>query len=131
MKLITRNTDYVVRALVYMAGKKGIVTISELVKELNLPRPFMRKLMQELNKKGFVKSYKGINGGFRLARAAGNMFFVDVIEAFQGPFKLNECFFKKRACPNRNTCPLKKRIDSIERHVENELKSITIGSLAY
>lgn len=130
MKLITRDTDYALRALCFIAkSKEKIVSVSQLVKELKIPRPFLRKILQVLNQKGILRSYKGQGGGFLLAGPANKIFLVDLIEIFQGPLRLNECFFKKMDCPNQNTCNLKKKIDAIERYVLKELKSITIVSL--
>lgn len=131
MKLITRDTDYALSAICFIAKRKGaIVSVSELVKELKMPRPFLRKLLQALNKKGILKSYRGQRGGFTLARSTQKIYLVDLIEIFQGPFKLNECFFKKIRCPNTKTCALKRKIEIIENYVVSELKSITIASLS-
>ena len=56
MKLITRDTDYAIRALCFIARfKKKIVSVSELVKVLKIPRPFLRKILQTLNKKRILK----------------------------------------------------------------------------
>lgn len=130
MKLITRNTDYGVRALCFIAkAKKRVVPVPELVKTLKIPRPFLRKILQALTKRGFIKSYKGIGGGFELAMPANKLYIVEVAEVFQGSFSLNECFLNKKVCPNRNCCPLKKKIDKIEKNVVSELGSITIGQL--
>lgn len=130
MKLITRDTDYALRALCFMVRyKKAITSVSTLVKELKIPRPFLRKILQVLNKKGILKSYKGGGGGFILGLTPSKIFLVDLIEIFQGPLKLNECFFKKLSCPNMKTCALRKKIDTIERYVVSKLKSITIASL--
>jgi len=130
MKLLTRNTDYAIRAVAYLARKRDkIVSVPEIVYKSRIPRSFLRKILQVLNKKGIVKSYKGLGGGFRLARPCENIYIMDLIKIFQGPLKLNECFFKKTLCPNRIKCPLKKRIDKIEKFVMSEVGSITIKDL--
>ncbi len=130
MKLITRDTDYALRALSFMAKKgKGIVAVSELAEKLNMPRPFLRKILQALNKEGVLKSYKGPGGGFALAKPAKSIFLVDLMRQFQGPLRLNECLFKKITCPDRKTCALRKKISNIEKHMISQLKSITIASL--
>ena len=91
MKLLTRNTDYAVRAICYMAKRgEGVISVTELVKSLKIPRPFLRKILQTLNKKGIVRSSKGIGGGFRLAVAPGKIYLVDLIKVFQGPLKDNK-----------------------------------------
>lgn len=129
MKLITRDTDYALRALCFIAKhKKEIVSVAELVEQLKIPRPFLRKILQILNKK-ILKSYKGKGGGFSLAVTPNKIFLVDLIEIFQGPLRLNECFLKKMACPNTKTCALRKKINNIERGVIAELESITLASL--
>jgi len=130
MKLITRDTDYALRAICFIANRaENVVSANELVGKLKVPRPFLRKLLQVLNKKRILSSYKGQGGGFLLAKPADRIFLVDIIKIFQGPLKLNECFLKKLACPNKKTCALKKKIDTIERYVIKELESITISSL--
>lgn len=131
MKLITRDTDYAIRALCYIAKhKKRIMPVADLVKTLRIPRPFLRKILQRLNKEGLLTSYKGMGGGFRLARSAAKILVTDLMKIFQGPVKLNEHIFKKGACPRIRTCALKKRLDVIEKSVITELQSITIASLA-
>ncbi len=130
MKLITRDTDYALRALCFIAkNKKRRVSVGELVGHLRIPRPFLRKILQVLNRKRILKSHKGQGGGFLLAQPVDKIFLVGLIEIFQGPLRLNECFFKKMACPNTKTCALRKKINSIEKYVIRELKSITLASL--
>ncbi len=130
MKLITRDTDYAVRALCYIAeNDKKIISVTELVNELEIPRPFLRKILQLLNKKGLLLSHKGQGGGFSLAKKIKRIYLVDLIGIFQGELKLNECFFKKKVCPNIKVCPLKQKIDGIEKYVANQLEQITVASL--
>jgi len=130
VKLITRDTDYALRALSFIAGQdKKIVTVSELVKELKIPRPFLRKILQLLNKEGVLKSHRGTGGGFLLTKPANKIFLVDLMEIFQGPFSLNECLFKKIICPDINKCVLRKKINKIEKKVSAELETVSIASL--
>lgn len=130
MKLITKNTDYAVKALCHLAKQDGrVVSVSELARQLPVPRPFLRKILQILNKKGLLKSYKGQGGGFRLALRPDKIFLGDLIKILQGPIQLNDCFFKKMFCADLRICLLKKRLNAIERRVISELESIHIASL--
>lgn len=131
MGLINRNTDYAIRAVCFMAkDKKKVICVGELVKHLKIPRPFLRKILQTLNKKRILKSYKGKSGGFILARLPNKIFIMDLIRIFQGGFKLRECLFKKRRCPNLKSCPLSKKLAEIEKYVISELGGFSIASLA-
>jgi Rrf2 family protein len=140
MKLITREIDYAVKALAYIAGKKRMknndelstgeqVSITELVEKLDVPRPFMRKILQKLGNKGILKSSRGNRGGFKLVLKPEKIYLFDLIELFQGRFSMNECLFKKDLCPERNGCFLKKKIDSIEEYVGDELKKINLMTI--
>ena len=130
MKLITKDTDYAIRALMYIASsKKVIVTVSEIEKELRLPRPFLRKILQILQKAGVLKSTKGNKGGFALARFPKEIFLADLIEIFQGEISLIDCFLKKKSCSQVKKCSVRKKIKGIEKIMVAELKDITIASL--
>lgn len=130
MKLINRDTDYAIRALIYIAKSgKERVSVSEIVRELNMPRPFLRKILQLLKKKGLLKSYDGRIGGFSLAVSIEGIFLTDLIEIFQGPLNLVDCLFKQNVCHDVATCALKKKVEHIEDMINTELKGVTVASL--
>lgn len=130
MKLITRETDYAVRALCFIArSDKTVVPVSDLAKTLKIPKPFLRKILQILNKKRILKSYKGKGGGFMLGVKPSKISLLNLVEIYQGPFELNKCMFTKRVCPKTKICKLKKKLDKLQENVINELKSITLASL--
>ncbi len=130
MKLITRDTDYAIRSLCFIAkSKKDIVCVSSLVEALKIPRPFLRKILQLLDRKGILESHRGLGGGFSLRKSADSIFLFGLIKIFQGAFSLNECFLKKLPCPNKSNCILRKKINGIERYVISQLRPITIASL--
>lgn len=130
MKLITRDTDYAVRALLYIAASSNqLVTTTELVENLNMPRPFTRKILQILQKRGFLRSVKGNRGGFSLARSPGKIYLQDLMRTFQGEITMVECVFRKKICRNRKTCPLRRELKNIEEYVIKKIDAITIKSL--
>jgi Rrf2 family protein len=105
------------------------MSVSELVNALDIPRPFLRKILQILNREGVLNSFKGKGGGFVLAVPPEKILLTRLIDIFQKPVKLTECIFKEKICSDVGSCPLKKRIDAIEQHVILELGAITIESL--
>ena len=131
MKLITRDTDYAIRALCFIAKNKKRATAAELTQALDIPRPFLRKILQSLEHGGLVRSFKGAGGGFELLRSPQRILLFDVMRIFQGPFILNECFLKKRVCPDVRSCGLKKRIDGIEKYIIGQLKDVNIACLLW
>lgn len=130
MRLVTKNTDYAIRALAYIAAdSERVVSVSELSKNLKISRSFLRKILQILNKNKILVSYKGKGGGFRLALCPSRIFIADLIEVFQGPIKLNRCLIKKTRCPNIKECIFREKVEEIEEYVEKKVKAMTIKSL--
>lgn len=132
MKLITRDTDYAVRVLCYFAcaeNRKRLINAAEFVRKLDIPRPFLRKIMQALNRRGLLKSYKGKGGGFMLIQSPEQILLIDVMKIFQGPLKLNECAFRKKVCKNAPVCILRKKVNALEKYLFSELGAFTIASL--
>jgi Rrf2 family protein len=130
MKLITRNTDYAVRALCYIAkAKDKLVSVPELVGALKMPRPFLRKILQALNRKKILKSQKGAGGGFSLLAAPEKIFLADIIKMFQGKLQLNECLFRRNRCPDIKGCSLRKKIQEIEQRVVKDIGNINLANL--
>ncbi len=128
--LITKNTDYAIRALCSIARNgRRIVTVSELSGELDIPRPYLRRILQTLRKRGLLRSYRGRGGGFQLALFPNEIFVADLVKIFQGPLKFDRCVFRERICPDIKTCLLREEIKTMERDVVSRLKSITIASL--
>jgi len=130
MKLITRDTDYAIRTLGCIAtSKENTVTVTDLTKKLNMPRSFLRKILQLLSNKALLKSFRGAGGGFSLAVKPEEITIFSIIEIFQGPFQLMEHIFRGKVCPEIKTCPLKKKMYKIEEELIIKLKSITITDL--
>ncbi|MBF0386565.1 MAG: Rrf2 family transcriptional regulator [Candidatus Omnitrophica bacterium] len=130
MNLLTRNTDYAVRALIYMAGKvPARVSARDIGRDLGLPGPFMRKTLQVLQKAGYLISTKGKSGGFELAQDTKKIRLVDLVTLFQGPVSMGDCLFKKKICSGIKSCPLRREILDIEALVLERLQGVTVASL--
>ena len=130
MKLLTRHTDYAVRALVYMsADPQRITSAQELIAKLKIPDAFLRQLLQALSKAGILRSHKGKGGGFSFRKKPLDIRLLDVLQIFQGKTELAGCMLAGAVCPDRATCPLRQRIKHIEMQMLKELRETTIASL--
>ena len=130
MNLINRDTDYAVRAIIFLSKKNGILTSSlELEEELGIPRPFLRKILQSLQRHNILESVKGNKGGFAILKNPKKILLLNIVEIFQGKIDFAQCLFKKKVCPDIATCPLRKKIKGIEKLVSSQLNKVTIESL--
>ncbi len=85
--LYSRSAEYAIRALVYMArvpeGKYAMTRV--IAEEEQIPVHFLAKILQELARKGLLKSNKGPSGGFTLRIPADEICLLQIVEAMDGP----------------------------------------------
>ncbi len=130
MKLLTKRTDYAVRALIYLTGEKDqYVSARKVSKEEKIPYEYLRKIFRDLIRADLVRSSEGGKGGYALAVDPYKIKITDLITLFQGEIKLSECLFRKKICQNRATCVLRNKIKDIEDLVKNEFEALSIGGL--
>ena len=130
MKLLTRNTDYAMRAICYAAREKGkVIAVGEFCRKLKIARPFLRAILQKLHRAGILSAAKGRNGGFLLRREAGSISLLEVLWVFQGDKGFLQCRTAGKVCRNLPVCPLRKKLKVIEKHLFDSLAAITVKSL--
>ncbi|MCG8341735.1 MAG: Rrf2 family transcriptional regulator [Chlorobiales bacterium] len=130
MKVLTKSTDYAVRALLVLGAHEGeYVSAKKISDEQGIPYQFLRRILQDLCRYGFVRTKEGVRGGVMLDREPQSIRIREVIEIFQGKVELSECMFRKQLCSNRTNCVLRHEIMRIEQMVNREFEQITIGKL--
>jgi Rrf2 family protein len=121
---ITRETDYAIRCVYYLAKKPDEVTmVDEIAKEMLIPKSFLAKILQKLAKAKIVKSYRGVKGGFQLSKKSESISIYDVILATEGPVAINMCAIDKRRCSLTNRCLIHPVWVTIRNNIEKMLKS--------
>lgn len=129
---ITRETDYAIRCVHYLSGKRGEVTmVEEISREMCIPRSFLAKILQKLTKASIVKSYRGVKGGFELARHPGKISILDIIETIQGPVAMNLCALDEGLCSFSSTCSIHPVWVEVRREVEKILKKKNFAALSH
>ena len=88
MKL-TCASAYALQALAFMAGQKNDKPIAShhVAKARAIPERFLLKVLKPLVGANVLVSTKGPHGGYKLARAAGDITLLEVIEAVDGPIR--------------------------------------------
>ncbi len=130
MKVLTKKTDYAIRALLMLAAKKGnYVSTKTISAEQDIPYQFLRGVLQEMIRHGLITSKEGVQGGFMLEKDPDEISVKQVMEIFQGEVQVSECMFRKQICANRSHCVLRHEIMRIEQVVNDEFQKITIGGL--
>jgi Rrf2 family protein len=84
---ISAKADYAVRAVAELAAADGEkpVKAERVATAQGIPLNFLENILGELRHAGIVRSHRGAEGGFRLARPAEEVTVADVIRAVEGP----------------------------------------------
>ncbi|MBV8881420.1 MAG: Rrf2 family transcriptional regulator [Planctomycetaceae bacterium] len=92
MKL-SRASIYAVHGLTFLAGQpaRSYVPLSKIRDEVGLPEKHLAKIFQALVRMGLLKSLRGVNGGFSLARPADTITALEIIRSIDGHFARSDC----------------------------------------
>lgn len=83
---ISAKSDYAVRALLSLASHEpDLVKVDVVVAEQGLPRKFVEAILGELRRGGLVRSQRGAEGGYALAKPAAEITIASVIREVDGP----------------------------------------------
>lgn len=129
---ITREGDYGIRSILYLSRHplKKISFVNEISEEYRIPRSFLAKILQKLVKARLVRSYRGVKGGFSLAKQARDISMLDVIEAVEGKMCLNICLTDKKKCSFSKHCPVSPVWATMQTRFTDMLKKINFEDLA-
>jgi len=131
---LNQATDYAFRVVQHLAGlPDGSVVSGQVIAEQQKITPqFLQKIMRSLTQAGLVRSHRGTDGGFELARPAQDITLLHVIEAMQGPISLNRCLAEQNACSKHcaHICPVHAALGRIQNQLVESLGSVDFASLA-
>ncbi len=131
MDIIRRNTDYALRALVFLARQNGDGAISTriIAEQERFSYQLACKLMQRLQKAGLVVSCMGVKGGFQLARSPDEISLGQVVEVIQGPLNLSQCLLGKSDCCNQARCAIRTKLGELQSDMVDFLTKTTLTDL--
>ncbi len=127
---LSRKADYALRAVRHVSnlpkGKLG--SINSIAEAEAIPREFLAKILKDLTRAGILVSFQGVTGGYRLARGAKEISFLDVIEAIEGPVHINLCTESaKCACDQVGSCEMHQFWITQENQFKKQLSKHNFG----
>jgi Rrf2 family protein len=124
---ITLEADYAVRIVYCLAAAGKRMDAKAISEETAVTLRFSLKILRKLVAGGIVRSFKGIQGGYELAKAPKEISLNDVIETVEGPFAISRCLCGEYICSRTNGQPCKFRnvYAEISEDVVAKLKSYT------
>jgi len=129
--VIRRNTDYAIRAMTHLTVShgNGPVSAATIAAEQDISCQLVSKLLQRLQKARLVESSMGVMGGFQLSRDPSRISLLEVIEAIQGPIRLNRCLLRSKACTRQKACPVRAKLDEIQGTLLGDLGKMSLRDI--
>ncbi|MFO7658477.1 MAG: Rrf2 family transcriptional regulator [Bacteroidales bacterium] len=131
--MLSNTCKYAIRAVIYIAlnaesdNKIGIKKIS---KELDIPSPFLSKILQTLVKHKVLSSTKGPNGGFGISSDTNKVTLNEIVNIIDGSDLFEKCIISLRTCKDEGMpCPMHGKYDKIRTQLYNLFNNQTIAGL--
>jgi Rrf2 family protein len=129
---ITRQADYAVRIVLDLAGHNdsGVVRSDDVARRQLVPRAYFTKVVQALVRAGYLRTLRGARGGIQLAKDPGHITLRQVIEAVEGPIRLNRCLLVPGECALERTCAAHPVWERLQDVLMREMDAVTVSQMA-
>ena len=130
--MLSNTSKYAIRAVIFLelysspTLKKGI---KEIAAELEIPSPFLGKILQLLVKHQLLDSTKGPHGGFYLNRPAMDITIMEIIEIIDGKDVFNDCAIRTSPCDPNRPCSMHHKLSPARGEIRHIFASETIADL--
>ena len=107
--MFSKACKYGIRAVLYLAvnsGEDKKLGAKEIAEELEVPKSFLAKILQQLSRHHLISSSKGTGGGFYLSTTDRKTTLRDIIECIDGEDMFSACILGLPVCSSENPCPL-------------------------
>jgi Rrf2 family protein len=134
--MLSNSCRYGIRAVIYIASqplKNGKTVIKQISKDLNLPTPFLAKILQQLAKQKILNSSKGPHGGFSLMKDPRKITLLDIVKTIDGEDLFTNCVIHNRPCRSidrqKDPCPVHEEYSVIRANLIEIFSSKTIQDM--
>lgn len=128
---ITLESDYAVRITSCLAVHNKRLDAKTISEKSCVTLRFALKILRKLVAGGIVKSYKGAQGGYQLAKKPVEITLKDVIEAIEGTYNFSRCLYDDNLCSRgmSGSCCFQRAFGEITESVRKQLESYNFESL--
>jgi FeS assembly SUF system regulator len=130
MLRVSKLTDYATEVMAVLAAAPARVhNAQELAERVRLEAPTVSKLLKQLAQAGLVESFRGVNGGYRLARAPEQISIADIVIAIEGPIGMTECSAQAGLCDHETHCGVRVNWQRINDAIAGALAGVSLADM--
>lgn len=119
---ITKQSDYGLLLISQLKDKKEYVSLSDILKKIDLPKRFIARIAAKLVQANILESREGKIGGYRLTKKAKNINLFYYLKIFEGDLVFTDCMIDGYKCSRSKQCNHK-------TFLKHNLSSIIIKNL--
>lgn len=129
---ITQEADYATRTILHLARAcdGNLIATHEIARQQKIPPSFLAKIVSQLSTAGLLYTSRGARGGVRLSKSPKNITLLEVIEAIDGPIRLNVCTQKEGRCSLEGNCPLQRVWCMAQQALVKRLRNTNFAQLS-
>ncbi len=133
--MLSQKTRYTIRALQHLAdhaGRENPVPLAEISAEQNIPSKFLTVILSEMSREGIVQSFRGRDGGYKLALPPVDISYGDIVRLTRGSLALVPCASryaheKCKNCVAEEECRLRSLMLKVRDETAAVLDKITLA----
>ena len=129
--LISRESDYAIRIIAYIAGVNRQVKIAELTENLFITKPIVTKITQQLKKCGILITKTGKNGGLTLIEKIDDISLHQILKCMGFKSAINICTVKPSECKLNPICDITTFFAEIQQDFIKKLKQAKIKDFVF
>jgi Rrf2 family transcriptional regulator, nitric oxide-sensitive transcriptional repressor len=126
---ISDAVSLALHSVAYIAAQDGQASVRDISNRLEVSEFHLSKVLQQLAKGGLVRSTRGPQGGFAMARKSESLTLLDVYEAIEGPVRDHACLMRKKTC-GKKACILGDTMETMWNIFKKHLKSTRISDIS-
>ncbi|MCC7496857.1 MAG: Rrf2 family transcriptional regulator [Bryobacterales bacterium] len=130
--IYSRSAEYAIRAFVQLAEVPGgkYAMVKQIAEKADIPSHFLAKILQQLARKGFLRSSKGPTGGFALRIPAEEISILQIVEAVDGLADYERCLGGMAECNDQQPCGMHDSWKALRASIIEYLEGNSIADLA-
>ncbi|NLK39752.1 MAG: Rrf2 family transcriptional regulator [Clostridiales bacterium] len=100
---ITQEADYALRIAYKLACEDKVCDAKSIAEDVCISPRFALKILRKFVVGGLAVSYKGVHGGYRLAKSPDQITMRDILELIDGPLDISRCLSDDHTCSRNGT----------------------------
>ena len=135
---LSKKGEYAVRALIEIGFESklrpnSLIQISTVAQRTNIPEKFLEQILLALRNGGVLKSKRGVEGGYSLAKGPDDITLGEVVRLLDGPLAPIPCVslsaYEPCSCPDEDSCGLRIAMKQVRDAICNILDNYALDRL--